>query len=53
MAKPITALPMNDVEARWRREERLVSEWLDSPVEDAVLPPAKALSPYCLDLRWL
>ena len=44
---------MDDAEARRRREERLVSEWLDSPVEDAVLPPAEALSPYCLDLRWL
>lgn len=51
--KPYDGLPMDDAEARRRREERLVSEWLDSPVEDAVLPPAKALNPYCLDLRWL
>ncbi len=51
--RPYDGLPVDAVEARRRRKERLVSEWLDSPVEAAPLPPAKALTPYCLDLRWL
>ncbi|MFO1431818.1 MAG: transglutaminase family protein [Candidatus Competibacteraceae bacterium] len=51
--RPYDGLPADDTEARRRREERLVSEWFTGPVEAAPLPPARALTPYCLDLRWL
>ncbi len=51
--RPYAGLPADAAEARRRREERLVSELLDSPVDAVALPPARALTPYCLDLRWL
>lgn len=51
--KPYDGLPVDAAEARRRREERLVTELLDSPVDAAATPPTKASTPYCLDLRWL
>ena len=53
-SRPYDGLPADADEARRRREERFVIEYLDGPVKaDFSLPPAKALTPYCLDLRWL
>jgi len=45
-------LPPDLAAARRRREERFVATALTEPPAIAT-PPAAALTPYCLDLRWL
>jgi uncharacterized protein (DUF2126 family) len=46
-------LPATLAEARRRCEERCVIEWIDGSPTELRDPPAGALTPCCLDLRWL
>lgn len=47
-------LPADLAEAAARRAERFVVERLDAaPAMPPLEPPRRALTPYCLDLRWL
>ncbi len=52
--RPYDGLPRDREDARHRRAERFVVEYLDERPQDPPLaPPDSALTPYCLDLRRL